>query len=325
MNLRLVGYIFIFLGLPFFLYLSITSHLPVPNRSAIIAPGQPYLVREYSDSGILLSEHAGRAKEHSLFDITTVLGAAPFPEDRLTVFPQSEMQMGGVIDLYRAPIYTVVDGKKSYQYRSWAKNVGELFSEKKIEIGDDDKVSPALNADLNLGMKIVINRVAKTTVEVPEPINFSVVKQFNNTWEKGQKAVIQKGVAGVKKKYYLVTREDGVEISRQYLRSEVATAPINEIDEVGTKVVVYGSGRTTYYAWPAMESKGEKYYAASKTIPKGTVVWVVNTANGKGVRVTVLDRVGPNAEIDLSPTAFATISTLGTGVINARIEKYYAE
>ena len=70
-----------------------------------------------------------------------------------------------------------------------------------------------------------------------------------------------------------------------------------------------------------MESKN-KYYAASKTIPIGTNVWVVNTSNGKGVKVTILDQVGANVAIDLSPTAFNQIAD-ASGVINVRIEKYY--
>jgi rare lipoprotein A len=65
--------------------------------------------------------------------------------------------------------------------------------------------------------------------------------------------------------------------------------------------------------------------AACRDVPKGTIVRVVNTSNGKSVVVKINDYIGHRGRvIDLSSDAFAQLAPLGQGVIkNVRIEKYY--
>ncbi|KXO12542.1 Rare lipoprotein A precursor [Moritella sp. JT01] len=64
------------------------------------------------------------------------------------------------------------------------------------------------------------------------------------------------------------------------------------------------------------------YTAAHKTLPFGTVVRVINTANNKSVDVKINDR-GPFVKarvIDLSQKAFEKISSKNQGVVPVRIE-----
>ena len=60
--------------------------------------------------------------------------------------------------------------------------------------------------------------------------------------------------------------------------------------------------------------------AAHKTLPFGTIVEVINIANGKKVEVEITDRgpFGYGRELDLTSSAFEQIATLGTGVINVQ-------
>jgi rare lipoprotein A len=82
--------------------------------------------------------------------------------------------------------------------------------------------------------------------------------------------------------------------------------------------VVYGTGQATWY------SRNATMVAASNTIPKGTLVRVVDLANGKSVVVEIDDAgIQGGAIIDLSDDAFAALAPLGAGVINVRVEKYY--
>lgn len=329
MTLRLAGYIFLILGTPFFLLVSIRSNFfdneiqnskqQFDNENA----GWPYLVEEINESGQIIKEYTGFSIARELDQIARDLAVPEIDQDRIVIFPEIKYQMGGKITLRRAPTFTVIDGKKETIYRSWQTTVQDLIYEKGIELGLEDKISPSLESEIKLNDRIQINRVAKTTVVVPEAIKYKTVYKQNSEWEKSVKKTIQKGASGTLNKYYLVTREDGVEISRKYQRSEIARESTDEIIEIGTRVVVYGSGKATWYRWPSMESRGEKYYAAHKTLTKGTEVWVVNPANGKGVRVTILDRVAANVEIDLSPSAFGAIGSTSSGVINVRVEKFY--
>jgi len=64
------------------------------------------------------------------------------------------------------------------------------------------------------------------------------------------------------------------------------------------------------------------YTAAHKTLPFGTVVRVINTANSKSVDVKINDR-GPFVRgrvIDLSQKAFEQIGSTNQGVVPVRIE-----
>lgn len=295
------------------------------TNPAVLETARPYLIEEISADGNEIKTYSGSSSLTDPYQIASDFGATPYLEDKFTAFPDIKMGIGSKITLYRAPVYIITDGKKKITVRSWGETVREILTDGKIkDLGVDDKINFSLDTEAELNMEIRITRVARTNVIEAEPISFSITKKENANLEKGTKNILQAGQDGVRTKTYLVIREDGEEVSRTLTKSEVTTAPVNQIIEVGTKVVVYGTGKATYYAWPAMSAKN-KYYAASKTLPKGTDVWVVNTANGKGVKVTILDVVAADVAIDLSDTAFAQIASLSTGVINVRIEKYYPE
>lgn len=295
-------------------------HLASPSKGEEIA--LPYIVDEIAPDGHEIGQFSGTTTNTDPFEIATNLGAKPFPEDKFTAFPDIKMGMGSKITLYRAPVYTVIDGKKHIIIRSWAETVGAVLADGKIvDLGTDDKINFALSTKTELNMQIHITRVARTNIIVNEGVNFSIVKQSNPNLEKGTKNILQKGVLGNRAKTYLVIREDGEEVSRTLIKSEVTQTPVSEIDEVGTKVVVYGSGKASWYI------NTSSMIGACNILPRGTRVHVVNTANGKSVDITTSgggiqssDRI-----VDLSTAAFQVLgATLGQGIIsNVRIEKYY--
>ncbi|MFA5854759.1 MAG: septal ring lytic transglycosylase RlpA family protein [Candidatus Gracilibacteria bacterium] len=70
----------------------------------------------------------------------------------------------------------------------------------------------------------------------------------------------------------------------------------------------------------ALDTDG--FMAAHKTLPFGTVVRITNLDANLFVDVTIVDR-GPYVEgriIDLTPAAFEAIGSLGSGVLNVRLE-----
>lgn len=89
------------------------------------------------------------------------------------------------------------------------------------------------------------------------------------------------------------------------------------------------TGKASFYADEHTSEKtasGELYdpnlkTAAHRTIPLGSKIRVTNVDNGKSVDVTVNDR-GPFAKgrvVDLSKSAFSSIGSLSSGVINVQI------
>jgi len=90
----------------------------------------------------------------------------------------------------------------------------------------------------------------------------------------------------------------------------------------------YKFGKATYYGekfhgrTTASGSKFDMFEmtAAHKELPFGTIVEVMNLANGETIRVEITDRgpYGHGRVIDLSAAAFEEIASLGAGILNVQ-------
>lgn len=255
-------------------------------------------------------------------DVAAVLarnGVVTDTHDYIRTYPDLNLGVGGTVYVYRAPVVTVIDWGKTVAVHSWQPTVGDVLREAGIDIGDQDTVEPDRGTQSGPGasLTVTIVRVSETDVHVTEPIAYTTQKKLDATLEKGQKSVLQKGKDGVRTKTYRVRRENGEEVSRVLASTEVTTEPVPEIVKEGTKVTVYGTGSATWY------TKSLNHVAAHNTLPKGTKVRVVNTANGKSTVVTVVGGGLHGALIDLSYDAFSDIGDPSTGRLSVRIEKVY--
>lgn len=199
---------------------------------------RPYVVEVIKSDGTKDNEVSGISKETDPFLISEAVGAKPYKEDKFTAFPSPQMGIGGKITLYRAPDYRIKDGKKDFVFRSWSSTVGDLLTENSIELGQDDKINFSASTPLELNMDINIIRVAKTTVIQSESIPFTTTKKNDPNLDQGKTKVEQAGKTGKKNLFYLVTREDGVEVSRVLQKTEVAEEPVTEKLIIGTKPVI---------------------------------------------------------------------------------------
>lgn len=236
-------------------------------------------------------------------------------EDIVTSFPDPQMKLGSIIRVTRATPVKVRDGNKEIEYRTWLNTVNDLLDEQKIELGQDDKIDPTLTASLQPNQIITITRVEITKVTTKEPIDFKKVAKDDPTLDKGLTKVQQTGKKGERTKVFEVRRENGEEVSRKLQENKVTKDSINELTFRGTKEVVYGTGKATWFSAPAMT-------AAHNTLPRGTMVEVKNLANSKTVVVKIIGGgIMGGAIIDLSPDAFKQLAPLGTGVIQVRLTK----
>jgi uncharacterized protein YabE (DUF348 family) len=210
----------------------------LPVESANVKYAQAYFVEEYLPDGSAGQTFSGKSGDKNLFQAVTEVGANPYPEDKLAPFFSKDFVLGARVAMYRAPVYEVYDGKRHTTYRSWTKTVGELLSEKKIELGQDDKINFATDFPIENGITIRITRVAHTQVVENQDIDFNIVKKDDPNLDKGKTSVKQAGKKGQKALTYAVTREDGVEVSRVLIKTEVVSDPIDQILMVGTKPVI---------------------------------------------------------------------------------------
>lgn len=281
--------------------------------------------------------HYGSPMFYSVDGMLNNKSVKVYPEDRLSYFPDPALGLGSQIVIKRASQVIVVDAGEEVIYRTWKNNVNEFLAEKNIVWGEmditnyqkDQNFSDILaKADRQVVArdgrentsptiaKIEITRVAVTEVKEYQEINYKTITKEDANLERGIIKTEQAGYKGKKELVYEVRRENGVEVSRKLIKTQVVKEPQEKIIVKGTKVVVYGSGKATWYSLISGNT------AAHNTLPKGTIVHVVNIENGKSVDVKIIDRgIQGSAVIDLSADAFRQLAPLGKGVIQVRMEK----
>ncbi|MEI6498577.1 MAG: G5 domain-containing protein [bacterium] len=214
-----------------------SSDIDLTTVPQVVEKSRPYVVEIIEPDGTTQSV-TGISNGANIDAVLATLKLPVYSEDRTTVFPEIKMGIGGKITLNTAPVYTLIDGKKTSTIRSWQPTIGEILTENGVEMGDDDKINFSLDTEAISGMEIRITRVARTTVKESQQIDFKTVKKEDKTVDEGKIIVQQKGVKGEKLFYYLVIREDGVQISKTLTKTETATEPTEEIQIIGTKPVI---------------------------------------------------------------------------------------
>src|SRR5690606_28987516 len=115
--------------------------------------------------------------------------------------------------------------------------VEDALKEAKVTLGEKDKISPALEEEIQKNMEIKVTRVTEKTIAQEEKIPFNTVKRNTSSLNKGTTKVVQEGQKGIKENTIHVIYEDGKEISREVVGSKVTKKSIDEIVNVGTKEV----------------------------------------------------------------------------------------
>jgi len=269
-------------------------------------------------------------------DMLKKLQIEVYSEDRISSFPSPEWGLGSKIVIKRANALYINDGGEEKIIRTWKNTVRDAFEENNIVVGEQDVISASLNSQLTdltapdkqeledrnykgsspvLGI-ITITRVAETEIKETKEIEYKTITKKDPDLEKGKTKVEESGKNGLKELTYKIRRENGKEISRDLIKTEIIREPQNKIILEGTKVIVLGTGKATWYNLVSGMT------AASNTLPYGTMVHVVNTENGKSVDVKIVDHgIQGGAIIDLSKEAFEKIGSLDKGVIQVRLEK----
>ncbi len=237
------------------------------------------------------------------------------------VFPASDVKIfpGARITIRRAlPVEIEVDGKK-IKLNTLGTTVRDAILEADVTLSHADKISPALDIPLEKDQNIVVTRINFEDITVSEDIPFKTVEKEDNTvlWRKEETK--QKGEKGVREKTYKITYTNGKETNRQLLESKIVKEPINQIEVVGTKIIV-GKTQTGSATW---YSNGDGLTCASLDFPFGRYLRVTNRQSGKSVIVQVNDSgpYGKGRIIDLNKKAFQKIGDIGAGVINVKVEE----
>ncbi len=246
---------------------------------------------------------------------------------------------------------TVTHDGSSRDVVTSAATVGDLLAGLGVTLDADDEVTPPLDAPP--GGTVTVVRVDVTQVTEERPLAVAEQRRDDVTLPKGETRVEADGSPGMERVVFLVTRRDGRISSKRELSSEIVTpatprvvivgrgggrgAPAGVDDDVPLKLRIAegdapaapapGDTPTPGAAGGHQEGGASWYHyrpgtCAHRTLPKGTVVKVINLATGQSATCTVADR-GPFVAgriIDLDRSVFLAIAGPNQGVVRVRIE-----
>lgn len=224
------------------------------------------------------------------------------PKDKVTPSMDSSLSNMDNITIKRAVNVDVdVDGKE-LKILSAEDDVYSMLKSEGIELKACDKVIPEKSTLLSNGLKVNVIRVETKTIVEMINIPFKEVINRNSSLPNTKRKITQEGKEGEKKVTYLITYENGNEVSRKVTEETVVKEPQNRIIVLGTypSMPVSRDGRTLNYervfkaratAYWAVRGVGKTYTASGrkavrnpdgystisvdpKVIPYGTRVFV---------------------------------------------------
>ena len=224
---------------------------------------------------------------------------------------------GFTVKVCRVPHYLIRVANQDQVVKSWSTTVAAILADARIEVGDQDTVSPSRDTVMNwkdMPQQITVIRVAESNLTETQPVSFAVQKVNDDSLNIGTNKITQPGVAGVLTIISHLRRENGVLVQKTETSRAVTKKPVDEIIHVGTHNPNSATVVASFYDAP-------EGTVAHPSLPFGTVLTVINPVNGKTVTAKVEDR-GPFVKgrgLDLSKKDFAKLGPLAAGTMTVTI------
>ena len=165
--------------------------------------------------------------------------------------------------------------------------VQDVLNNAGVEVGEDDKVSPKLDQNINDDTAITVTIVEKTEVTEEETVEFETTTKNDSSLEKGKTKTDTEGVNGTANVTYEIVTENGEEVEKTEISREVTKEPTNEVILRGTKEPEPEPEASS----DSSESSGGNTGASAPSVPSGSVWdrlaqcesggnWSINTGNG---------------------------------------------
>jgi len=208
--------------------------------------------------------------------------------------------IGGVQAVFRAPVYQITDADRTFTQASFKRGVGGVIADAGIVLAKEDKIEPALSATA-AGNSIKITRVSVAEIENFETLPYQTKEIDDPNIDRGIRKVTQEGKTGTKTLTYQVRRENGIEVSKDLIKSEVTSKPEDKIIKIGTRVVVLSSHRGI----ATVAAKNLPNAVVSPHYRRGTHLRITNLSNGVAIFKDVnytwgTDEPPPGVVLDLS-------------------------
>ena len=230
-------------------------------------------------------------------------GIAVRDEDILTL-SQSNSPMrdsaAEVLSIKRAvPFNFDFYGKKATSYTQ-AQTIGEMLAEKHIKMSANDIIIPNKDTKIARGMNVRLYRNGTQTVTVDEDIQFETEQIKDVNRDKGYKEIQTKGVNGKRTVTYEINIQNGVEVSRREINSNIIQQPVKQVEVVGTKVSLPAG---SHEDWMAAAGLSPSDYGYANYIFSNESGWRMTATDGThyGLGQTSLSKLSsacPNWQTD---------------------------
>jgi uncharacterized protein YabE (DUF348 family) len=216
---------------------------------------------------------------------------------------------------------------KNQQVWTTSTTVADFLKEQNVTLNELDKVEPALTEEVDQEGAITVTRIEKVTDVVEEPIAFDVVKQSDNSIEKGKQKVIDSGKEGKREKHYEVVKENGKEVSRKLLKTETVEESKNRVVALGTKPAQTVS--TASVSRNNDSVKKEFYvnstaYTAHCSGCSGTTATGVNLRANPGAKVIAVDPsvIPLGTKVHVEGYGYAVAADTGSAIKGNKIDVF---
>lgn len=297
-----------------------TEDLVQPSPSTAVDDGAVIEVRTAKWVTLMINGRARKLVVNAVTvqDVLERIGAELV--DKVSPSRSTRITPGMAIVIERAKRVEVrADGTKR-EVMTNARTVREVLDELAIDLGERDKVRPALREETMRGMKIRVMRVRLRTVVRTVNIGYDTILRRDPKMDQGERKVVRQGRAGLKRLWEHVRYVDGREDARRVVKSSTIRPAVDRVIKIGGGPSC-ACRKGTEVGGASWYSQADGMTAAHKTLPFGTVVQVTDLDTGRSISVRIADR-GPYIDgrvIDLSDEAFARLAPLSKGVIRVRI------
>lgn len=166
-------------------------------------------------------------------------------ENEVTVGEYDEVNMKNDAPIYDEAKIVIREGKvfelvadgKIEVAATTESTVGKALEEVGIVLGPNDVVIPDKTTAVAENMTVTVQRIDVAEETVTTPIPFTTVEQPDSTLYVGTNKMLTQGAEGTKETVYKVTRQDGVEVSREIVSETVTKEPVNAVKGIGTKPI----------------------------------------------------------------------------------------
>lgn len=232
-----------------------TVTVKTSKQVAVVIDGKKQLIDTTATTVGELLEQMG--------DINAAVGALALSSEA-----DAKIDDNATVDVVTPKIVTVVDGGKTSYTQLATATVKDVLDAQGIQVGPEDKVTPALDAPVTNNQKITVDRITSEEITEVEAFELPAVYTDNPEAPAGEETVTAAGVAGEREITRKIIKVNGVETSREVVRENVKKEPVAAQISRGTKEAPAApavAGGTVWDSLAQCESGGN---------------WSINTGNG---------------------------------------------